>query len=365
MQANDSKRNFSLSAVALLVGLFACGMANAQQQQFQQAAGGLQTIQVMDPQVGLPALSIALPQGWTHQFQSIWNKNSDPMVMFEFEAREPRGAGRFYISWSINFYDMPQYYGKTAFFQKLMPPRQAFEYMQNLARQSDPAFRAKGYRVVQSQDFPPADMNGGRMFNSILWADYTENGVPMQELLNVMVVTAPPGISWTLVWNGLSDRKGVPREALASRLDTISQSVLILPQWLQKKAAVLAQWGNENEARAALALANSNAIREASLNATKQNQATLEHVLQSNRERDQARNASRDRVNAGAIDAIKNENVYRDSSGRTFTDSNNPKHIWTNSSNDRRIYSDDSTYNPSADKGVNDVQWGEAQRVPR
>ncbi|MDR0842017.1 MAG: hypothetical protein LBP68_01195, partial [Acidobacteriota bacterium] len=110
-------------------------------------------------------------------------------------------------------------------------------------------------------------------------------------------------------------------------------------------------------------LARSDQIRDQSINMTRQNQETLDYMLQSNRERSQARMDSRERVNQGAIDAIKNENVYRDSSGGTFRDTDKYKDIWTNPVNNERIYTDDSTYNPNADKRVNDVPWEQAQPV--
>jgi hypothetical protein len=357
-------RAIALAPAILIASFGAAGMANAQpsmqQQQFQQAAGGLQTIQVMDPQVGLPAMTIAIPQGWTHQFQSIWNKNSDPMVSFSFEAQEPGGAGKFYMIPMQNFYDIPQLYGQTPFFQKPMPPRQAFEYMLNLASQKDPKFRAMGYRIVQFQDAPPVNVNGSRSSTSTILAEFTENGAQKQEVVDVIVTVSPKssGTTWSLFWYGLQDRKGLPPKTLADRLAAISRTVQILPQWRQQQVAFSAQGSAE-------VIAKSNAIRDQGNAMTRQLEAQSDAARQANMASFRRRMESKERVTNMTVEAIKKENVYRDSSGRTFTDSNNPKHIWTNPNNDRKIYSDDSTYNPNADNRVNNVQWGEAQRVPR
>ncbi|GHU35300.1 hypothetical protein AGMMS50256_30270 [Betaproteobacteria bacterium] len=192
--------------------------------------------------------------------------------------------------------------------------------------------------------------------------------MPMQELVNVVVVTAPPGTAWTLSWNGLSDRKGVPPEALRSRLDAISGSVFNLPQWLEKKAAVLAQWGNEDEARAALALARSNAIREQSLRNTQQNSAALEHTLQANRERNQAQEEART-ARQSAIDrnwerstdtVVGRDNRRNPYDGTQFKSDVNTEYVWVNKDG-RKIGTNNSTYNPNYDSSKS----GDWQLAPK
>jgi hypothetical protein len=316
----------------------------------------------MDPQVGLPALSIAIPQGWTHQFQSTWNKNSDPMVSFSFETQEPAGAGKFYMSPVQQFYDVPQRQGQMLQYLKLMPPGQAFEYMVNLMNQKDPKSRAKGYRIVESQDFPPTEANGGRNSNSAILAEFTENGVQKQELVYVMMraLPVPSGTAWSLSWSGLQDRKGVPQEALGKRYVAISQSVQFFPQWQQRQATVMAQWSNEKKQQSDQNLAQSRqmlkqseqALHQSSVNLSRQIQATGEATRQANMDRFNRRMESKERVSEMQTDATTGrDNRINPYTGRQFKSDVNVEHVWV-SSDGRTIGANDSTYNPNYDSNV-------------
>jgi len=352
MKTAAFSRNVNLrrafAALALFSGLLA-GHAQAQ---------NLQQIQVMDRQVGLPALSIAIPQGWTHQFQSVWDKNSDPMVSVSFEAAEPRGAGKFYMSPTQVFYDFPELNGRTPMHMKPMAPRQAFEFMLNRASQMDPSFKAKRYRIVQSQDFPPTNANGSQNVHSLIHAEFVENGVQKQEIVDVHVTVTPnpTATMWTLFWYGLQDKKTVPLEVIANRCAAIAKSVQFLPQWQQRQMAFTQQGNAEGIAR-------SNAIRAQGDARTRALSAQGDAQRAAIQQRAQRQMQSSDRVTNMTVDAIKNENVYRDSSGGTFRDTDKYKYIYTNPTNGQRIYTDDSTYNPNADKRVNDVQWQQAPIV--
>ena len=211
------------------------------------SGGGLQTINPIDKQVGLAPFSISIPQGWTHELQSNWNKDAMPMVSVMFSASEPNGAGKFFITPMRQFMEFPMEHPSSV---KVMKPREAFEFLMNQSQQSDPQFAQKQYKIVNVMDVPEQGGNGQQLYGSDILAEFVENGIQKSELVRVTVTVASNpqgGKVWALMWAGIQDKKGVPVEQLSARLMSILQSQRPNQEWGQKVNEVTSGWMKQKQ----------------------------------------------------------------------------------------------------------------------
>ncbi|MDR1708765.1 MAG: hypothetical protein LBS70_03505, partial [Candidatus Accumulibacter sp.] len=332
MKTAAFSRNIGLrrafAALALFLGLLA---------RLADARGA--PVTVMDPKAGMPIFTIDLPPGWTYSFDSIWDRRANPYVNFSFSAQSPDGIERYTI--------LPAQAIQTA-----MPPLQFARSFIERLQKSEPRFAALNYRIVEAEDRPVPPQTQAqlaqknvKMAAASIRGEYTENGVAKTELMLVRIMYAAAN-SNMVIMEAISGRRG-NENALTQKMVAISTSRRNNPQWEQRQAAMNQQYLAENTREMQAGLANQqrqwdqvkaqqqaqDKVFRQQMDARMQQQDAQRAAIRQQAER---RMESSARVNQGAIDAIKNENVYRDSSGGTFRDTDKYKYIYTNPTNDKR-----------------------------
>lgn len=209
----------------------------------------IQTVNPIDRQVGISPFSIDIPQGWTYELESKWDKNTAPMVSVSFTASDSAKIGLFYISPMQQFTDLenPNNGDGLPPNLRLMKPREAFEYIINIANQSNPEFAQKQYKILNVTDYPEENRNGQQIYVSDILAEFVDAGLPKEEFVKVSVVssTTEYGKLWSIMWYGLQDRKGVPVEKLSAMLNYIVKSQRPNPEWGKKVMETTSAWNNE------------------------------------------------------------------------------------------------------------------------
>ncbi len=312
-------------------------------------ANGMQKVSAMDAKAGLEAFSINIPQGWTHTLDTVWNQKNNPMVNFQFNAKSPDGIANVGISPIFMFYDMPVMNGKNFMYHSVMKPKEAFTYFMDLYAKNDPKMASKGYKIVNSYDLPETQEGVYKTYESYLLANYTEDGIDKHEIVHAIVKVNnqyPAMPSWQLTTYYSNDKRSTPLKEIAGRLKPIISTINPNPQWLQKKEAQVGQWVAQN--------AQDTKIRQGQIQAQNEMFQARQNVYKN-------RQDSSERISNMQINALTGKSDYTNTTtGQTFKDDNSSKYIYTNPTNNERIYTNDSTYNPNSDINVNSVDWSQA-----
>lgn len=334
--------------------------APPQQQQNQSgmiAADGMKTVQAIDKQVGIPMMSVDIPQGWTHELNTSWNQNSDPKISTHFVAKDPNGYGTYFINPIMIFYDAPLLNGKEFAFHPVLGPKEALEYIMNYRKQKEPKVAALNYKITKVTENP----NEQNIRSAFIEAEYIEDGIKKHEViaLGVRVQPAPEMTMWTVILNGCADRLEVPSETLKQRLIAINGSQKINQQWVAKASDATAKWDAQNTQTARAY--NARSMEQFSRNSASI-QKTGDYIRSSNQQSFENRMKSMENVTTMSIDAIKGNETYNSPSG-SFKDDTTYKNIWVNpNSPNEKIYTNDSLYNPNSDNNVNSQPWDNAER---
>ena len=330
-----------------------------------QAPDKMQTISLVDRQAGnIPFMTMDIPQGWTHDLQTVWNKNNEPNVSIRFNAKEPNGYGTYFSNPTMIFYDIPQINGTQFKFRQVLNPKEAIEYIMGFSAQTNPKIAALNYTITRAE--PEQEAPNTKL--AVITAEYTEDGIPKHEVIAVSVQVSPDPYAtmWSVVVSGCAGKREVPVDTLKQRLAAINNSQKINQQWVATMASVTAQWNAENtQATAAqnrqhMDQFNRNLEHQRKMSASIQE--TGDYIRNSNNERFQNRMGSMSRVTQMNVDTIQGNYNYT-TPGGTLKDNTTHQNIWVNPNNpNERIYINDSTYNPNADPTVNKSPWDKAER---
>jgi hypothetical protein len=311
-------------------------------------------VQVMDPKAGMPIFVISLPQGWTHGFDSTWDRRASPFVNFRFSARSPDGIEAYTI--------LPAQETKTA----VSPSRFGRSFIEQ-NKKNNPRVAALNYRIVEAKDYPvsaqeqaQAAQRNMRLAKGGIRSEYTENGVAKTEMMSIQVLSGGSGIgsAHLVTMEAISGRRG--DDTLARKMIAITNSRRMNPQWEQRYAAMTQQYLAENSRDIQASLANQQAQWK-TLQAQQQAQGEAmrqqmdarikeqDAARAAIRERSETWDAARGRVSERQTDAIagrdNRENPY---DGTQFKSDVNTEHVWVNKDN-KAIGANDSTYNPNYD----------------
>ena len=314
-------------------------------QQNFTTAGGMQTVEVFDQNAGCCIFSINLPAGWTHKFQSQWNRNAMPMVMYSFIAESPDKSSTFAVLPSVIYFDSPMSNGKISGFMKPMSPAEYAEYViGSMTKMS--GYENMTYQFIKEYPANSAQqpvIPGATTKVSAFAYDLHVNGKTNTMLLKITVAYMPDkynqGQSYALnTWGAdaivFTAPKGNP-ETISQTSTAILNSIKLNPQWQNKVQSTTQAWNLENQ--------------KINANQTAQIQAANDYQFKTQQQVFKNRSDAQSRVMNRMTDTVVGrDNRINPYTGEQFKSDTNYNHVWVNS-NGETIQTNNTTYNPNYD----------------